>query len=139
MNDVLSQILMKFNFKKEEITEYDKNLLLPFIIKVIEKFTSEKYFDKELLRTILDKLKIQRIFLRMTCFFENYLSIKQKDLKLFSGNVFFEYLGSDIFSTEYITIPLCDIFFICEDKIILWDHDGHLTIYRFKRVKATKI
>ena len=76
----------------------------------------------------------------MSCFLEKYVSVESKDLKLFSGEIFFEYIGSDIFSTEYVTLPLCDVFFICESNtVILWDHEGRLTIYKFERVKASKI
>ncbi len=134
------EILERFDFKKGKIEKYDKLLVLPFLIKLKEKFVSKKYFDKENVKRIINKIKVERVFLRISYSLENYISIKSKDLRLFSGDVLFEYTGSNIFSTDYITLPLCDVFFVCEgNMIILWNHDGHLTVYTFERVKATKI
>lgn len=140
MTDAL-QTFAEFGLKleRERITDYDRNLLQPFIVKLREKFSCEVYIDKETLAKILSRLSVERVFLRMPCLLERYLSPKRGDLKLFSGDVVFEYTGSDVLSTEYATLPLCDVFFVRKNEIILWDHEGRISVYRFERVKASKI
>jgi len=139
---MIPKILKEFNFKKEKITRHDKIQLAPFIvkfpIKIKEKLTSRKIFDKKEIKRILES-KPERIFLKMCCFLDNYLSPKRKELKLFSGEIIFEYIGScALLFNEYATLPLCDIFFFCKDRIILWDHDGYLTVYKFERIKTER-
>jgi len=114
---MIPEILKEFNFKKEKITEHDKIQLAPFIvkfpIKIKEKFTSEKIFEKKEIKRILES-KPERIFLKMCCFLDNYLSPKRKELKLFSGEIIFEYTEDMSFSLMNTLHSRSAIFFLLQ-------------------------
>jgi hypothetical protein len=142
MEDI-SKICSKYKLKEAEITEYDMRILSPFIVEIISKCTSFEEIPPENVKKIIESLNVQRVFMIIRSpFFEDYVSCNKTDLKFLEGGgeIYFEYLGKDIFNTEYIRVPLCEILFICNsDIIILWDHDGYMTIYQFKRVKTSRI
>lgn len=136
-------ILQKYQFREEPVSEYDKDIFMPFLIKITKIYHSSEKISLEDVKKITNFLNMQRVFVIIRSpFFEEFVFCKRKDIKFFQGGgeIYFEYIGKNIFDTEYVKIPLCEIIFVGKSNfIVLWDHECYLTICQFERVKASKI
>tara|TARA_Y100000031_G_scaffold138622_1_gene164631 strand:- start:181 stop:630 length:450 start_codon:yes stop_codon:yes gene_type:complete len=137
----LNKILKKFDFKKDKIS---KEPISIFIVNITGKYISSKNLQIEEVKLIISSLGIKKIFFQISGY-ELNKSVKSNfnDFEIFLGDIYFKYKGKDFFldfKNKKFPQVLEDTFFICENNIIaVWDHHGRLIIYKYKRVRATKL
>jgi len=131
-------------FKKERVMDFDKKLLSQFLVQITKKYVAKKLeLTEEVVEKIVKEIGLKKIILQVTFSVNDFVKPLIRDLKLFDFgcNVYFEYCGNDFFKQrKKFPIGIWNIFFICKNNyIIIWDHDGKATIFKYKRLKASKI
>ncbi|RMD67885.1 hypothetical protein D6817_00240 [Candidatus Pacearchaeota archaeon] len=130
-------------FEKAKATEHDNQLLSPFLVQITEKYFAKEELSEGEIREIVRKLGLRKVILQVAYSIGDFVKPKVKELKLFEFgcNLYFEHTGKNFFAQRKKLPPgVWDIFFICRNNfIVVWDHDNGVRIFKYKRLKASKI